>query len=200
MTVEPEDLHEWTARGFTVADARRWIDAGFRLESAERWRDSGVYRPGPALERRAAGLTASTVRPMQRHLAPRRLRGFLRPRGGLALSDHEAETLNALRSAGVPAATARAYLDAGWQDNAGVPWALAGINPAQALVYQSLGFTPSESATLNSQGHEALTLMREWWAAGIPRAEVAAWVGAGFTPQQAAVLRALTDRANHRGL
>ncbi len=62
----PEDLHAWTARGFTVAEARRWIDAGFVPDTAERWRERGVYRPGPARTWRAAGLTPYTVGPALR--------------------------------------------------------------------------------------------------------------------------------------
>ncbi|MFD3687935.1 hypothetical protein ACFWTE_24325 [Nocardiopsis sp. NPDC058631] len=225
---DPEDLHQWTARGFPVADALRWIDAGFRLEAAERWRGSGVYRPGPAKEWRAAGLTPYTVQnalragmtpgdavrwrelgrgpadAADRHLAgerprPRRLLGFLRPcrgRGGLrsgeglGLDDGEAETLNALLSAGLPASCARAYLDAGWVGAEGVPWARAGVNAAQARVYLALGFSPSEGAVLASGGHDALALMGEWWGAGVPREEVAAWVAAGYGADEAARARA----------
>lgn len=63
---EPEELHEWTARGFTVAEARGWIDHGVLLGSAERWRASGVYSPGDAFGWRAAGLTPYTVQPLLR--------------------------------------------------------------------------------------------------------------------------------------
>lgn len=62
----PEDLHEWTACGFEVGEARRWIGAGFALADADRWRAAGVYRPGPALAWRTAGLTPYTVRPLLR--------------------------------------------------------------------------------------------------------------------------------------
>ncbi|WP_260697209.1 hypothetical protein [Nocardiopsis changdeensis] len=68
----PEDLHEWTARGYEVGEARRWIGAGFALADADRWRTAGVYRPGPALSWRTAGLTPYTVRPLLRAgMAPR---------------------------------------------------------------------------------------------------------------------------------
>jgi hypothetical protein len=63
---QPEDLHEWTARGFTVSEARRWIDNGFLMSSAGRWRDSGVYTPGDAFAWRTAGLTPYTVQPLLR--------------------------------------------------------------------------------------------------------------------------------------
>ncbi|WP_150254633.1 hypothetical protein [Nocardiopsis deserti] len=219
---EPEDLHLWTARGFTVADARRWIDAGFRLAEAERWRGSGVYRPGPAQEWRAAGLSPYTVRPMlragmaprdavrwhelgyspaeaaERHLAgerprPRRLLGALLPvrrPPGLDLSEEQAQTMDALLSAGVPAATARAYLDTGWDGTDAVPWARAGVDPAQARVYRAIGFSPREGAALAGDGRDALALMCEWWDEGVPRGEVAAWAVAGFGSAEAARARA----------
>ncbi|MEU1900382.1 hypothetical protein ABZ512_18555 [Nocardiopsis dassonvillei] len=218
----PEDLHLWTARGFTVADARRWIDAGFVLDAAERWRGSGVYRPGPALEWRAAGMTPYTVRPMlragmtpgdavrwhelgyspaeaaERHLAgerprPRRLLRALLPvrrAPGLDLSEEQAQTLDALLSAGVPAATARAYLDTGWDGADAVPWARAGVDPAQARVYRAIGFSPREGAALAGDGRDALALMCTWWDAGVPREEVAAWTMAGFDSAEAARARA----------
>ncbi|OOC54526.1 MULTISPECIES: hypothetical protein [Nocardiopsis] len=218
---EPEDLRLWTARGFTVADARRWIDAGFALGDAERWRGSGVYRPGPAMEWRAAGTTPYTVRPMlragmtprdavrwhelgyspaeaaERHLAGerprprRRLRALLPVRRvpGLDLSEEQAETMTALLSAGVTAATARAYLDTGWHGADAVPWARAGVDPAQARVYRAVGFSPGEGASLAGEGRDALSLMCEWWDAGVPRGEVAAWALAGFGSAEAARAR-----------
>ncbi|MFD6953685.1 hypothetical protein A6A08_23915 [Nocardiopsis sp. TSRI0078] len=218
----PEDLYLWTARGFTVADARRWIGAGFALGAAERWRDSGVYRPGPALEWRAAGTTPHTVRPLlragmtprdavrwhelgyspdeaaERHLAgerprPRRLLRALLPARrlpGLDLSEEQAESMDALLSAGVPAAAARAYLDTGWDGADAVPWARAGVDPVQAGVYREIGFSPEEGAALAGRGRDALALMCEWWDAGVPRGEVAAWVAAGFGSAEAVRARA----------
>lgn len=68
----PENLHWWTARGFTVAEARRWISAGLLLDAATRWRDRGVYRPDDAVAWRAAGLSPYTVQPLLRAgMAPR---------------------------------------------------------------------------------------------------------------------------------
>ncbi|GII90762.1 hypothetical protein [Sinosporangium siamense] len=233
---KPENLHEWTERGFTVADARRWIDGGFLLDTAERWRNSGVYTPDHALAWRTAGLTPYTVRPplragmtprdavrwhelgytpadaAERHLAgerphPRsRWRDLLRRRRRPStLTEEQAAAMRALLETGIPAATARAYLDAGWQGHDAVPWAVTGIDPAAAAaVYHAIGFTPAEAAGLTEHGHDALDLMRRWWDAGIPRSEVPAWVIAGFTvndalkaratgatAEQAAVLRAL---------
>ncbi|WP_017573476.1 hypothetical protein [Nocardiopsis halotolerans] len=219
---DPEGLHRWTAHGFTVVEALRWIDAGFRLAEAERWRASGVYRPGPAQEWRAAGLSPYTVRPMlragmtprdavrwhelgysaseaaERHLAgerprPRRpLRGLLPARRitGPDLSEEQAQSMDALLSAGVPAATARAYLDAGWDGADAVPWARAGVDPVRARVYRVIGFSPREGAGLGGNGRDALEFLCEWWDAGVPREEVAAWTMAGFGPAEAARLRA----------
>lgn len=239
---EPEDLHEWTARGFTVAEARRWIDNGFLLNSAERWRGSGVYTPGDAFAWRAAGLTPYTVQPLlragmkpldavqwhefgythteaaERHLAGERprprswWRTLLRRRrqGASTLTEEQSATMRALLQAGVPAATARAYLDVGWRDAPDtVTWARTSIDPARAAAYRSIGFTPAEAAHLAEAGHDAFDLMQQWWDAGIPRKEVAAWAVAGFTPdeahyarshgtsvERAAVLRALGGRAD----
>lgn len=243
---QPEDLHEWTTRGFTVAEARRWINGGFLLNSAERWRDSGVYTPGDAFAWRTAGLTPYTVQSLlragmtprdavqwhelgyahtdavERHLAgerprPRsRWRTLLghRPHGPSALTDEQSTTMRALLHAGVPAQAARAYLDAGWSDVAEpVPWARAGIDPAQAAAYRSIGFTAAEAADLAEAGHDAFDLMQRWWDSGIPRTEVPAWAVAGFTPdgarhardigttaEQAAVLRALGGQAGPDGI
>lgn len=232
---EPEDLHVWTARGFTVADARRWIDNGFLLGSAERWRNSGVYTPGDACAWRTAGLTPYTVQPLlragmtprdavqwhelgythadaaERHLAGERprprswWRSLLRRRvhQPSTLSAEQSTAMRALLHADVPAATARAYLDAGWQDDA-LPWARTSLDPAQAAAFRNIGFTATEAADLAETGHDAFDLTQRWWDAGIPRTEVPAWAMAGFSPEdarhardtgttadQAAVLRAL---------
>lgn len=239
---EPEDLHQWTARGFTVAEARGWIDQGCLLSFAERWRASGVYAPGDALAWRTAGLTPYTVQPLlragmtprdavqwhelgyshveaaERHLAGerprprnrwRRLFGR-RPPGPSTLDDEQSATMRTLLHAGVPAQTARAYLDAGWRDGAvAVRWAGTGLDPAQAAVYRAIGFTPAEASDLTAAGQDALDLLQQWWDVGIPRTEVPAWVVAGFTPhdarqarhngttaEQAAVLRALRGSAD----
>jgi hypothetical protein len=243
---QPEDLHEWTARGFTVSEARRWIDNGFLMSSAGRWRDSGVYTPGDAFAWRTAGLTPYTVQPLlragmtprdavqwhelgythaeaaERHLAGERPRPRSwwrtlfgrRPQDSGVLTDEQSATMRGLLHADVPAATARAYLDAGWRDATdAVPWARTGIDPAQAAAYRSIGFTSAEASDLAEAGHAAFDLIQRWWDAGIPRSEVPAWAVAGFTPddarhardtgttaEQAAVLRALggqTDPKSH---
>lgn len=233
---QPEDLHEWTARGFTVADARHWIDNGFLLNDAERWRSSGVYTPGDAFTWRAARLSPYTVQPLlragmtprdamqwhelgythadaaERHLAGERphprnwWRALLhrRVRQPTALSTEQSASMRALLHSGIPTATARAYLDAGWQGQHAIPWARTNLNPAQAAAYRSIGFTATEAATLAAAGHDAFDLIQRWWDAGIPRTEVPAWAVAGFTlddarhardsgatGEQAAVLRAL---------
>lgn len=227
---EPEDLHRWTERGFTVAEARGWIDNGFLLSSAERWRGSGVYTPGDAYAWRTAGLTPYTVQPLlragmtprdavqwhelgyshteaaERHLAgerprPRRWWRTLlghRPRKSDTLTGEQSATMRALLRSGVPVATGRAYLDAGWRDAAtAVPWARTGLDPAQAAVCHSIGFTPSEASALAEAGHDGFELLRQWWDAGIPRTEVPAWVVAGFTPDDARHARDAGTTAEH---
>ena len=88
-----------------------------------------------------------------------------------------------LLRAGLPAATCRAYLDAGWRDAAdAVAWARTGVDPAQAAAYRSIGFTPAEASGLAESCQDAFGLVQRWWDAGIPRAEVPAWVMAGFSP------------------
>ncbi|MCP2331137.1 hypothetical protein [Actinoalloteichus caeruleus] len=232
----PEDLHEWTGRGVTVAEARQWIDHGFLLDSAERWRTSGVYTAEQALAWRTAGLTPYTVRPLlragmtprdavrwhelgyghaeaaERHLAgenPRPRRWWWRlmapgPAGSSELDDGQHATLRMLLGAGVPAFTARAYLDTGWSGEEAVPWAGSGTSPTHAALYRVMGFTPAEAADLGERGEDPAALLARWWDAGVPRAEVPSWVVAGFTveearraraagttAEQAAVLRAL---------
>ena len=216
---DPEDLHEWTARGFTVADARRWIDNGFLLNAAGRWRDRGVYRPDDALAWRTAGLTPYTVQPAlragmtpadavrwhelgytttdatERHLAgehphPRSwLRRLLRRRAPSGLGDQQSAGMRALLSAGVPGSTARAYLDTGWDGRDALPWATTAASPVDAAIYRTIGFDPAEAAKLIEQGHDAAELLTTWWDHSVPRHEVPAWVIAGYTAQQAAHAR-----------
>src|SRR5690606_3914220 len=57
---EPEGLYEWTARGFTVGEARRWIGWGCQVAEAERWRDGGVAAPDDALAWGTAGRAPCT--------------------------------------------------------------------------------------------------------------------------------------------
>jgi hypothetical protein len=139
------------------------------------------HEPGPEDPHLAGG------RPLPR----RRLRALLPVRRppGLDLSEEQAHTMDALLSAGVPAATARAYLDTGWKGAEAVPWARAGVDPAQARVYRAIGFSPREGAALAGDGRDALALMCEWWDAGVPRGEVAAWAAAGFNSAEAARAR-----------
>ncbi|GAB3691098.1 hypothetical protein [Nocardiopsis oceani] len=177
---EPEDLHAWTARGFTVAEARRWINAGFVLDAAERWRERGVYRPDPARTWRAAGLTPYTVGPAlqagmtpdeavrwhelgyaraeaaERHLAgerphPKRLFARLFRRG----RDRDLD------------------LD---DDQAETMYALlrAGVRPALARTYLDAGW----------RGHEPVT----WARAGVNATQAVLYRSLGFTPKEASRL------------
>lgn len=197
---EPEQPHVWTDRGFTAPDARRWIKAGFTLEDAVRWREAGVYRPGPAQAWRTAGVTPRTLRPLLRAgMTPRdavRWHEFGYPRAEAVerhLAGEQTASMDALPSTGVPAATARAYLDAGWREGEAEPWAHSGVDPAQAKAYRAMGFSAREGSTLARDGREALDLMCRWWDAGVPRGEVATWTRAGLDP--AAAVRARAEGA-----
>ncbi|MFJ9557526.1 hypothetical protein ACIRPH_27270 [Nocardiopsis sp. NPDC101807] len=184
----PGPAEEWRAAGLTPYTVRTALRAGMAPRDAVRWNEMG-RSPADATERHLAGERPRPRRLLGPVLHGRR-GGALRAGEGLGLSDGEAESLNALLSSGVPAAAARAYLDAGWEGADGVPWAVAGVNAARALVYRALGFSPSEGAALESDGHDAVALMAEWWGAGVPLAEVAAWAAAGFDAAGAARARA----------
>ncbi|MFL1381995.1 MULTISPECIES: hypothetical protein [unclassified Nocardiopsis] len=214
----PEDLHEWTARGFEVGEARRWIGSGFALADAERWRAAGVYRPGPALAWRTAGLTPYTVRPLlragmtpqdavrwhelgyahaeaaERHLAGERPG----PRGLLH------RWLRRRRSPAAPAEggggeAMGALLAAGVAAAAARPFADTGWAGPDAVPWARAGIDPARALILrelgftaaeaSSLGTDAVELLRAWWDAGVPRGEVAAWAAAGFSPAEAARLR-----------
>lgn len=195
----------WIDAGFVLDSAERWRERGvYRPDPARTWRAAGLtpYTVGPAL--RAGMNPGEAVRwhelgytrteAAERHLAgerphPKRVfaRLFRRHRDrDLDLVDAQAETMCALLRAGIRPAVARAYLDADWRGRQPVPWARAGVNAAQAVLYRSLGFTPKEAARSVEAGQDPEELLRAWWDAGVPRPDVAAWVVAGFSPQEAA--------------
>lgn len=206
------DARRWIKAGFTLEDAVRWREAGvYRPGPAQAWRTAGVT-PRTLRPLLRAGMTPrDAVRwhefgypraeAVERHLAgeqprPRRLWHALLPvrrDRGLDLSDEQTASMDALLSTGVPAATARAYLDAGWREGEAEPWAHSGVDPAQAKAYRALGFSAREGSTLARDGHEALDLMCRWWDAGVPRGEVATWTRAGLDP--AAAVRARAEGA-----
>lgn len=199
------EARRWINAGFVLDAAERWRERGvYRPGPARTWRAAGLtpYTVGPAL--RAGMEPGDAVRwhelgydraeAAERHLAgerphPRRLfaRLFRRQRDrDLDLDDAQAETMTALLRAGVPSASARAYLDAGWRGPEPLPWARAGVNATQAVLYRALGFTPKEAARSAEAGRDAEELLRTWWDTGVPRQDVAAWVIAGFSPEEAA--------------
>ncbi|CAL9587652.1 hypothetical protein SUDANB121_05190 [Nocardiopsis dassonvillei] len=214
----PEDLHEWTARGFEVGEARRWIGAGFALAAAERWRASGVYRPGPALAWRTAGLTPHTVRPLLRagmtpqeavrwhelgythaEAADRHLAGERpRPRGVLHRLLRRRRSPDAVPEDGRGDGMG-ALLAAGVPAAAARPFADTGWSGPEAVPWARAGIDPARALILCTLGFtaaearsldtDAVDLLRAWWDAGVPRGEVAAWAVAGFSPAEAVRLR-----------
>ncbi|WP_285734107.1 hypothetical protein [Nocardiopsis sp. ATB16-24] len=203
------DARRWIGAGFTVEEAVRWREAGvYRPRPAQAWRTAGVtprtlrpllragmtprdavrwhefgYSRAEAVERHLAGEHPRPRRPWRTLLPVRRSRG-------LDLSDAQAEFMDALLSIGVPATTARAYLDAGWRREEAALWAHSGVDPVRAGVYRALGFSAREGSAPARDGREALDLLCQWWDAGVPRGEVAAWVRAGLGPAAAARARA----------
>lgn len=169
---QPEDLHEWTVRGFSVAEARRWIDDGFLLSSAERWRTSGVYTPGDAFAWRTAGLTPYTVQPLlragmtprdavrwhelgythteaaERHLAGERPRPRSWWRALLGRRSHGSSTLTDEQSAAM-----RGLLRAGVPAAVGRAYLDAGWrDPADAVPWAKTRIDPAQAAVFRAIG------------------------------------------------
>ncbi|APU14712.1 MULTISPECIES: hypothetical protein [Actinoalloteichus] len=271
--LKPEALHEWSASGCTVAEARRWISDGYTAADAARWRRAGVYTPDAAREWRSAGLTPYTVdgalragmtprdavrwrelgysvqAAAERHLAGEspHPKGWWhrffgrRPvrfgeeggserggsdrdgstggggerssaRGGPGPTDQgqgqgqgqesatragdrdsgrgRSAAMRVLLHAGVTAATAREFVDAGWSGRAAIAWARRAVPPTDASIFDALGLSPAEGAQRLRHGEDAVSMMTDWWRADVPLDEVAAWAGAGFAPEEAAAMRA----------
>lgn len=203
----------WIGAGFPLDAALRWRAGGVHAPAdASAWRAAGVS-PHAVLPMLRAGMTPrdavqwhelgySHAEAADRHLAgerphPRRWWWTLlrrRARRPDALADDEADAMRELLASGVGAATARAYLDAGWRRGEGAPaWAATGIDPARAAAWRALGLRPAEAAALAAGGADAFDVLRRWWDAGVPREEAASWLVAGFTPDEA--LRARADGA-----
>jgi hypothetical protein len=209
----------------TQGELRRWRAAGFGREEAAAWREAGVTDPGDARLWATAAATPATVTAWQRagmtpadavrwhelgvaphdaarrHLAgerPRRVRLLAR----LATPEPElpdpavTEALRRLLRAGVPAAVARAYADAGWDGDEALEWARRRVDQGDARLFRALGFTAAEAAAL---GRPALEVMAAWWGA-VPLAEVAAWCAAGLTPEEASAQRAAGVTAEQAGV
>lgn len=159
------------------------LRAGMTPRDAVQWHELG-YSHAEAADRHLAG---ERPRPRRwwRTLLGRRAR---RPD---ALADDEAEAMRELLGAGIRAATARAYLDAGWRcGEEAASWAATGIDPAGAAAWRAIGLRPAEAAALAAGGADAFDVLRRWWDAGVPRDEVASWLGAGFAPDEALRARA----------
>ena len=203
----------WIGAGFPLDAALRWRAGGVHAPAdASAWRAAGVS-PHAVLPMLRAGMTPrdavqwhelgySHAEAADRHLAgerprPRRWwRTLLRRRARRpdALADDEADAMRELLASGVGAATARAYLDAGWRcGEDAASWAATGIDPAGAAAWRAIGLRPAEAAALAAGGADAFDVLRRWWDAGVPREEAASWLVAGFTPDEA--LRARADGA-----
>lgn len=174
----PDRALAWRTAGLTPRTVDLPLRAGMTPEEAVRWRELG-YDRADAAERHLSGERPRPRRALSRLLS--------RPHDrDLELDDEQAETMHALLAAGVTPARARAYLDAGWRGARAVPWARAGVEATQAVLYRCLGLFPEEAARLAEAGTDAEQLLCAWWDAGIPRAEAASWLIARTSPEDAA--------------
>lgn len=219
---------KWIQHGYQIDAANRWRDAGvFSADDAKAWQTIGIspYSVQPMLR---AGMTPhdavlwnelgySYIEAAERHRVGQRPQ----PKSwwkqlfssasdvDFALPEDEGTAMRELIRAGVSAITARRFVDVGWSGTDAIPWAKAGVDAAQALVFRLLGITPLEAQVLGDSGQSALDIVTEWWDGGIPRTEVADWLGAGFSVietkharanglnvDQAAVLRSLGGQGN----
>ena len=200
---------QWIQHGYQIETANRWCDAGvFKAEDAQAWEAIGVS-PYSVLPMLRAGMTPrdavqwnelgySFTEAAERHragLRPKSKNWWKRLFGvssdaDFALPETEAAAMRQLMQVGVPAATAKLFVDAGWSGDDAVPWAKAEIDATQALIFKHLGITPIEARKQQDKGHHALDIVAQWWDGGIPRAEVADWLGAGFSVSEATQARA----------
>ncbi|GAA2986869.1 hypothetical protein [Streptosporangium longisporum] len=178
----PGAAREWRTAGATPYTVDVWLRAGMTPRDAVRWREMG-HSPQEAAERHLAGERPWPVSRLGR------LFGRARRRAGTTDDPAGSEAMRELLRGGVPAATARGFVEAGWSGRDALDWARRGVEPADAKVFHALGLTPTEAADLIGRGQDAISVMTRWWEAGVPPGEVAAWCGAGFDAEEAARLR-----------
>ncbi len=175
--VTPESVNRWRAAGIDATQAVHWHEMGFDLQSARAAAQRGLT-PEAAFE--------------QRNQARRQ--GWTGSGPG---TPGDADLMRRLQAAGVPMRVMHGYLAANWQPDDALPWALVGIEVAEAGLWRAIGLTAAEAGRLAGRGANAVDTVREWWRAGIPFDEVADWIGAGLTAQEAAEQRARGITAEH---
>ncbi|SIO89985.1 hypothetical protein [Nocardiopsis sp. JB363] len=120
------------------------------------------------------------------------MRGGHRPRTlgenttNVAFDDHDPhENPGSWTGLGFTVGEARRWIDAGRRGARAAPWARAGVEASQAVLYRCLGLFPEEAARLAEAGTDAEQLLCAWWDAGIPRAEASSWLIARTSPEDA---------------
>lgn len=199
----PEEAAAWREAGVTdPSDARLWATASATPETVATWQHAGMT-PAEAVRWHELGVAPHDA--ARRHLAgerPHRISLPARLAGRLAVPEPEppgaavTESLRRLLRAGVPAAVARTYADAGWDGDEAAEWARRRVDQGDARLFRALGFTAAEAAAL---GRPALEVMAAWWGV-VPLHEVAAWCAAGLTPEEAAAQRAAGVTAERAGV
>ncbi|ASO20155.1 hypothetical protein FHR81_000161 [Actinoalloteichus hoggarensis] len=201
----PESAREWRSAGLTPYTVDGALRAGMTPRDAVRWRELG-YAAQDAAERHLAGESPHPRRWWNRVFPSRPVR-FVDGPGDVGASgpgasprvDEAADVdlrrrrsaaMRELLRAGITAAAARGFVDAGWSGETALPWARRAVPPTDASIFATLGLTPSEGARRLRAGEDGASMMTDWWRSGVPIDEVAAWAGGGFTPQEAAAMRA----------
>lgn len=174
--VTPDSVDRWRAAGIDAGQAVHWHEIGYDLAAATDAIRRGLtpqtafgQRPSPHFQR---GPVASAMRSSR---LPPGVRG---------------DIIRRFLDAGVPPQIMHDYLAGDWTAEDALPWAKAGVESRDAIVWRALGLSAAEAGRLSRKGEHAVDTVRDWWQAGIPFGEVADWIGAGLTAQEAASQRA----------
>jgi hypothetical protein len=181
--VTPESVNRWRAAGIDASQAVHWHEMGFDLQAARDAAQRGLTPEAAFAQRNQARGFGWT--------------GHGLGRGPGAPAGARADLMRRLQEAGVPMRVLHGYLAASWEPDDALPWAVAGLDAAEAGLWRALGLTAAEAGRLAGKGANAIETVREWWRAGIPFDEVADWIGAGLTAQEAAGQRARGITAEH---
>lgn len=180
--VTPESVNRWRAAGIDATQAVHWHEMGFDFQAAREARQRGLT-PDAAFAQRQQSHWLGTSSAVQGLRAG--------PVGA------HAELLRRLQKAGVSPQVMRGYLAANWDTDEALPWALAGLEAADATLWRALGLSAREAGRLARKGASPVDTVCDWWRAGIPFDEVADWIGAGLTPKEAAEQRARGITCEH---
>jgi hypothetical protein len=128
--VTPDSVSNWRAAGIDASQAVHWHEMGFGLAEAREAVRRGLT-PDGAFARRHPG-------PMLG--------------GGQLINRGRAEVIRGLQQAGVPPRVLQGYLQGTWEIEEALPWAQAGVEAADGVLWRALGLTAVEAGRLARKG------------------------------------------------